>query len=391
MKDIKAVFDIGNDFIKATVFANDNEKEIVLAKQMEPNQWMRKGKILDSEAFVQTINEIIENFVKKLGGDFIDEVFVSVSHPEGRIQRISEQKRIMKDTIESDDVDHLSRVIADVANQDNQQTVKIVPVYWTIDETKREKDPIGMQGKKLELTADVFMLPKNFHNGLLDAFERIGINITDIIPNILGAAEVVLDYDHKDLGSVLIDIGKNQTSYVIYEEGYPLWYGIIPLGGEDVTKDISIGLQVDIKEAEHIKKTNGMILVEWETVPKDSAMDMHFLSDIISARYEEIFEKINAHLESLDRDGRLPWGVFLIGWAAKMHNIDLLAKNVFKLATFFWKDTQNNMGELSTNIQQLNLLGAYIRGNKFWETKRTKFNFDFDIIGNFGKRVKELF
>jgi len=70
----------------------------------------------------------------------------------------------MKETIESEDVEHLSRVIADIANQDNQQTIKIVPVYWTIDDEKREKDPIGMQGKKLELTADVFMLPKNFYN-----------------------------------------------------------------------------------------------------------------------------------------------------------------------------------------------------------------------------------
>jgi len=51
----------------------------------------------------------------------------------------------MKETIESEDVEHLSRVIADIANQDNQQTIKIVPVYWTIDDGKREKDPIGMQ------------------------------------------------------------------------------------------------------------------------------------------------------------------------------------------------------------------------------------------------------
>jgi|SRR3990167_9256840 len=160
---------------------------------------MRKGKILDTEAFVQTINVIVENFVKKLGGDFIDEVFVSVSHPEGRIQRISEQKRIMNDVIGSEDVTHLSKVIADIAHQDNQETIKIVPVYFTIDENKKEKDPIGMQGKKLEITADVFMLPKNFYNNLLDVFERIGITITDIIPNILGASEVVLDYDHKDL------------------------------------------------------------------------------------------------------------------------------------------------------------------------------------------------
>lgn len=391
MKDIKAVFDIGNDFIKATVFANDNEKEIVLAKQMEPNQWMRKGKILDSEAFVQTINVIIENFVKKLWGDFIDEVFVSVSHPEGKITRITEQKRIMKDSIESDDVEHLSRVVADIANQDNQETIKIVPVYWTIDDGKREKDPIGMQGKRLELTADIFTLPKNFYNSLLDAFERIGITVTDIMPNILGASEVVLDYDHKDLWSVLIDIGKNQTSYVIYEEWYPLGYGVIPLWGEDVTKDISIGLQLDIKEAEHIKKTNGIILVEGETVPQNSAMDIHFLSDIISARYEEIFEKINKHLEHLDRDGRLPGWVFLIGWAAKMTNIDLLAKNIFKLATFFGKDTQVNMGELSSNIQLINVLGTYVWGTKFGEARRWKFKLNFDVIGKFGKRVKDLF
>jgi len=51
----------------------------------------------------------------------------------------------MKDTIDQEDVQHLSRVIADIANQDNQETIKIVPVYRTIDDGKKEKDPIGMQ------------------------------------------------------------------------------------------------------------------------------------------------------------------------------------------------------------------------------------------------------
>jgi cell division ATPase FtsA len=75
-----------------------------------------------------------------------------------------------------------------------------------------------MKGKKLELVADVFMIPKNLYNGLMDSFERIGVKITDIIPNIIAASEIALDYDHKDLGTILIDIGKNQTSYVIYED-----------------------------------------------------------------------------------------------------------------------------------------------------------------------------
>lgn len=255
MKDIKAVFDIGNDMIKGIVFANDNDKDVVLVKQIESTKGMRKGKILDSEEFARTINNMTESFIKKLGGDFIDEVFVGVSHPDMKIERIKEQKRVMKNEIELDDVNHLSRVVAEISDHNNYETVKIIPVHRIIDEQKKEKDPVGLQGSKLELVADVFMLPKNFYNGIMEVFEKVGLNIVDIVPNVIAASEVVLDYDHRDLGCILVDIGKNQTSYVIYEDGYPLDYGTIGIGGEDVTKDISIGMQIDIKEAENLKKS----------------------------------------------------------------------------------------------------------------------------------------
>lgn len=74
-----------------------------------------------------------------------------------------------------------------------------------------------------------------------------------------------------------------------------------------------------------------------------------------------------------------------------MTNVDLLAKNIFKLATFFGKDTQLNMGELSSNIQLINVLGTYVRGNKFGDIRGKKFKLDFDMIGKMGKRIKELF
>ncbi|HCB51972.1 TPA: hypothetical protein DEP21_05435 [Patescibacteria group bacterium] len=112
----------------------------------------------------------------------------------------------MRDEINDDDVEHLSRVISEISHKNNYETIKIVPVHRIIDETKKEKDPIGMKGKKLELVADVFMIPKNLYNGLIDSFERIGVKISDIIPNIIAASEIALDYDHKDLGTILIDI-----------------------------------------------------------------------------------------------------------------------------------------------------------------------------------------
>ncbi|MBO4203707.1 hypothetical protein J5893_02640 [bacterium] len=262
---------------------------------------MRKGKIIDAEAFTSTLNKIVDNFIKKLGGDFIEKVYVGVSHPELLVQRIVEGKRIMTEEVEPADLDHLSRIVADIAHVNNYEIIKIVPVARIVDEDKKEKDPVGLQCKKLELMADVFLLPKNFYSGLLDAFDKIGLEIADIIPNILAASEVAIDYDHKDLGTVLVDIGKNQTSYVVYEDGFPLGYGTIPLGGENVTKDISIGMQVDIKEAEEIKKTLGTVYVD-ENTQLDSPMDVYFLAEIISARYEQIFEKINIHLKSLERD-----------------------------------------------------------------------------------------
>ncbi|MDR0650199.1 MAG: hypothetical protein LBG59_02035 [Candidatus Peribacteria bacterium] len=301
MNDIRAIFDIGNETIKAVVFGRDNDKDIILSKQTEPVLGMRKGKIIDAEAFTNTLNRITENFIKKLGGDFIEKVYVGISHPEMMTQRIIEGKRIMNDEVEPDDLEHLSRIVADIANVNNYETIKIVPVARIVDEEKKEKDPIGLKCKKLELMADVFLIPKNYYNGLIDAFDKIGLEVSDIIPNILASSEVAVDYDHKDLGTVLIDIGKNQTSYVIYEDGYPIGYGTLPLGGEDITKDISIGMQVDIKEAENIKKTNGTTIVDSET-PMDVALDIHFLAEIISARYEQIFLKINKHLENLEKD-----------------------------------------------------------------------------------------
>ncbi len=162
-------------------------------------------------------------------------------------------------------------------------------------------------------------------------------------------------------------MGKNQTSYVIYEDGYPLGYGTLAIGSEDVTKDISIGMQVDIKDAEEIKKAHGSAIVQKERSTDESPIDSLFLSDIINARYEEICMKINNHLKDLDKDGRLAGGVLLIGGGARMPNLDLLSKDVFKLATFYGKDNVLNLGDISSNIQFINVLGTYVWANKYTE------------------------
>ncbi|MBP9691352.1 hypothetical protein KBD81_04710 [Candidatus Woesebacteria bacterium] len=289
------------------------------------------------------------------------------------INRVHEQKRVLSQHIGHDDIGHLSDVVAETTVKPNYEVVKIIPVQWIIDEQTKTKDPLGMEARKLELIADVFMIPKNFYTNLLDALERLDLHVADMIPNILGSAEVCMDFDLKDLGALLIDIGANQTSYVVYEEGYPVFYGTIPVGGEEVTKDISIGLQLDIKDAEQIKKEKGQIIMDSRTLDEES-VDMRFLSDIMIARYEEIFEIINEDLIHHHKDGRLPGGVILVGGAAKVPGLLVLAKDVFKLATFKAQDTTLQLGDISSNLQFINLLGDYVWADKFGSTAARKFN-----------------
>ena len=387
MNEIKAVFDIGNNSIKAVVFQNDNGKDVILAQQEEASLGLKKGKILDAERFTTTINKIVENFSKKLGGDFIENVVISLSHPEMIVSRIYESKRILQEEVTEDDADHLSRIIGDISGKDNYETLKIVPVCRVIDEEKREKDPVGLKCKKLELVADVFLIPKNFHAGLIDTFDKVGLNIVDIIPNILATPEICIDYDHKDLGTLLIDIGKNQTSYVVYEEGYVVAYDTIPLGWEDVTKDISIWMQVDIRDAEEIKRTLWTAIIT-EDFNANTEMDLAFLSDIINARYEEIFNKIITRLKKIDKDGRLPGGILLVGWGSKMNNLDILAKVLFRLSASYAKDITMNIGTLGNNIQFINLLAAYYRSNKYMDIDSRKMSFK---PGKFLGKIADFF
>lgn len=363
MQSLKAIFDIGNGYVKWSLISQEEGKHIVLVKDMTKTKGMRKGKILDAAECLDGIQQIMQTFFKKLGADFVDEVYLTISHPDMVSTRFHEQKRIMSDKIINDDVDHLMKIVAEIAQQPNYEIIKLLPVNWIVDEQLTVADPIAMEGRKLELVADVFAIPKSFYTSLIELFDKLSVNIVDITPNIVVASELLLDFDQKDLWTLLIDIWYNQTSYVVYENWYPLAYWVIPMWWEDVTKDISIGLQVDIKQAETIKVETW--LSEDVSNTPDDRLDLSFLNNVITARYEEIFEMINEHLIDIDKDGRLAWWVYLYWWWAKLTGVDEIAKNMFKLATFYAKDHQMWLPELGNNLQLINLLAAYHWSEKY--------------------------
>ena len=244
--------------------------------------------------------------------------------------------------ISEDDVDRVLEAAQAVTIPSNRRMLRIIPKTFTVDEQKGIKYPVGMTGIRLEVETHIVTgfdpVIKNIEKCVLQS----GVDIDDIIPTCLASAEAVLSKRQKELGVVVVDIGCGSTSVSVFEDGATLHTSVIPVGGENVTNDIAIGLKTSIDTAEKLKIEYGTIVPEdvndRETIDLSllSKIDTHLVSkkqvaEIIQARYNEIFVLAKDELSKIHRDGMLPAGVGLTGASAKMSGIIDLARETLNL------------------------------------------------------------
>lgn len=390
MSWITCSLDIGNGYIKWVLFLEEYEKKTtIIAKDMVKSKWLKRWKILDSNSLSESLLIILENLSKKVDSP-IDEVIVWISHPDMKVEQATNHKRLTNIEITNSEVSSLLEQVTEYIDEMNYEILKVIPSKWVIDDSNVVKNPIWMQWRKLELFANIFMIPSNFYKELDNIFSKLEIDVIDYVPNILWSEEWVIDSETKDLWWVLIDIWTNQTSYIIYEDGVNIWYGIIPIWWEEITKDISIWLKIDYNQADQIKKEEWEILLNQEDIDKEnSKVDKLFLSDIIEARLsEDIYKPILEKMEKLWVAWKLPWWVILIWWSSKIKNIDEFTRNYFGLSCKHWKIVNWSFGELWMNVQFINSIWDYIWEWKYWEDG-SSFNFSFNI--SFLKNIVEWF
>ena len=390
MSVLTCSLDIGNWYIKWVLFLKDyDDKTSIIAKDMIKTKWMKRWKILDASELIKSISTIISKLSRKVDSP-VDEVIVWFSHPDTKITQVSTHKRLVNIEITESEVSSLLENVSDSIDELNYEVLKIIPIRWIIDDTHITKNPVWMQWRKLELIANVFMIPSNIYKDIVKIFDELDIDVIDFIPNILGSEEWVLDAENKDLWCVLIDIWANQTSYVIYEEWINLGYGIIPVWWEEITKDISIWLKIDYSQAEQIKKEEWEIIMDKsEKKVENSEIDKLFLSEIIEARLsEDIYKPIVEKMEELWVYGKLPWWVILIGGSSRLKNIEEFTREYFGLCCRKWKIIDTTYQELWSNPLFVNTIWNYI-----WEEKYGDEWGGFGISFSFGwlKSLKEWF
>lgn len=340
-----AGLDVGSAKIRTVVGTIDEKTQMpnVIGVGIAPSTGLRKGQVIDVEETINNITASLED-AERMAGEPVHHVLLGISG--NHIESFNSKGVIAisnpGNEITEDDIDRVLEAAQAVAIPNNRRILRIIPKSFTVDEQKGIKYPVGMTGIRLEVEAHIVtgMIPavRNIEKCVLQA----GVDIQDIIPGALAACEAVLSKRQKELGVVVVDIGSGGTSVSVFEEGTILHTAVIPVGGENVTNDIAIGLRTSVDTAEKIKIEYGSCIPdevndrEMIDLSSFSKIDMQKISkkhlvEIIEARYHEIFLLVKEELAKIHRDGMLPAGVVLTGAAVKIPGIIDLARETLNL------------------------------------------------------------
>jgi len=218
----------------------------------------------------------------------------------------------------------------------------VFPKTFTLDGQSGIKDPLGMNGIRLEVNTIIVQAGLPFIKNLSRAVLQAGLELGDLVLAPIAAAESVLTKRQKELGVLLIDMGAGTTSIAVYEEGDVLHTQVLPLGSMHITNDIAIGLRCSIETAEKVKLLYGHSdpkavsradEIDLSTIDptEEEKVTRQYIVEIIEARLEEIFEHINGELKKINRDGKLPAGIVLTGGGSNLPGIMEFSKKYLRL------------------------------------------------------------
>jgi len=338
--------DIGTFSIKALAAVQNPESEDleILGKVEVPSSGgVRRGVIVNVDKtskdisqclmqLQQDINHKIENVYVNISGSHI---FCTPSHGTVVVSR-ADQK------ISKEDVERVIQAARAFSLPFNKEILEVFPQGFIVDGQGKIKDPLDMQGLRLESQVLALCGFAPFMKNLTAAVLNSGFQISDVTLSSLASSRVVLTSQQKELGVCLLDIGAGTTDLVVYEEGDLVHAAVFPIGSERITNDLAVGFKTDVDIAEQIKKQFGTCIrkggskkekidISESGSPEVLTFSHKMLIGIIEARVSQIFDLAQKELKKLSLQGPLPAGVVLTGGAVKLPRIVELAKKEMKL------------------------------------------------------------
>ena len=336
--------DIGTDKVRCVVGMVDSEdssKISILGYGSSKNIGMRKGVVVHVADVTDSIIAAITE-AERLSGHPIHSATVNIngSHVVGlNSQGVIAISSVNRE-ITPEDRYRVEEAASIIQLPPNREIVQIFSKNYRLDSQENIKDPVGMNGVRLEVDTHIVSVSTPNLKNLDNALEKAQITPTNHTVSSLAAAEAVLNRQQKESGTLVLDIGAGTTNLVIIEDGEVQHIAVIPIGGINITNDLAIGLKTDLDVAEKVKTEFASLkqgIIKKDTIKVSLRDQVHIFktSDIdmiTEARVEELLEYADDELKKISRSRKLPGGVVLVGGTSKLPGIAEFTREKLQLA-----------------------------------------------------------
>lgn len=322
-RNITCAIDVGTNTIRSiAVEKNDSVFPRVVAIGKSQSFGIRHGQIVDPRLAKESIKESLEELFHTLGekpkriilGIGGNSVRAEISQAVGSVTKADEE-------ITKRDIDNVLQKAEEELDTKNKWVLDSVPISWKVDNHDVDFMPLRMKGNEITVRALFVTASYKQIEELVSMVEENGIKVEHIVPTGISLGELVLTEQQKYVGSLVLDVGAETTTAVVFENGGPVGIASFPIGSNDITKDLALGLRISLEDAEALKIG----------APGSPTVTKRKYDEIVNARLKDIFETIDTYLKKIKRSGLLPGGVFLCGGGSRLSDITEEARDNLKL------------------------------------------------------------
>ncbi|MBP9817800.1 cell division protein FtsA [Candidatus Shapirobacteria bacterium] len=317
----------------------------IVAVSSAPALGFRKGQIINLDQAAKTISQSLES-AERMAGFEIRNAVISISAPYIESTNSHGVVAISSPNGEITSVD-VARVIdaaKAVSLPAGKEIIHVIPRRFIVDGQEGIVDPVGMNGVRLELESHIILASTPGLKNLYKCLEEIGIKVDQLTYSGLPCALASLTDTEKELGVALVDIGGSITTLTIFTEGSPIFSVVIPIGANNITNDLAIGLRLSLDDADKVKlklsksydskkyddevdlSTFGILSEEKHKISIQTAVN-----GIIKPRIEEIFNLIYQQIENSGYSNNIPAGLVITGGGSQTVNLKEICSKIIPL------------------------------------------------------------
>ena len=403
--DIIVGVDIGTTKVATVVGEVNNFGQIeIISNTSYKCSGLKKGKIINEDEITLSLAKTIKDAEEETNLK-INSAYVTIPGKQVTIVQNSITKEV-KDKysgISVRDVQNAIIQVKDIEIPEGKTLIDIVPDKITLENGTVVSDPVGSLSASFTIDAQVILAEKDFVRQLTSIFKKVGLEIDGIVPITLAERNLILDKNEMHDNIMLLDIGAGNTDIGVFEGNSFIYTNSIPVGGDNITNDIAVVLNITEEEADKLKRQYGLALKSFidndndiilntcKDNNKNKIIKSSELIEIIEARIEEIFSIINKDVTNQ-------------GIKSKINNVILTGQGIINInkSDVAGKITLNipvkiSTGRLISTIRPTYrtsyALVRYIAARPFAKTVSSSIDTksDENILKNILERIKEFF